>query len=268
LEILTSWGLKAEVFENSAPALEAIARTKIAGGTVQLIIRDNDVCGDFCSLKGTGVCCVAQRAAGAPLVVLSSLRDRQSGGGLVSPEVVAYLVKPFRQRKLFDAVYAILSGQSTQRMPNALVLASHTSLLPSPTPVEPGQRRVLVAEDNAVNRKLATKMLEKLGCVAELAVDGREAIEKWRGGDFRVVLMDVQMPVVDGFDATRSIRELERGSDRRTYIVAMTANAMQGDRERCIEAGMDDYVPKPVDINELRRAIDAAFGSGGSKLKS
>jgi signal transduction histidine kinase/CheY-like chemotaxis protein len=122
--------------------------------------------------------------------------------------------------------------------------------------------RILVAEDNPVNRKLACKILEKRGHVVAVAENGREAVEAVQASDFDVVLMDVQMPEMDGLEATRRIRSWEQAAGRRTMIAAMTANAMADDRDRCLEAGMDSYITKPLQIAQLakvlREAADAA----------
>jgi CheY-like chemotaxis protein len=109
--------------------------------------------------------------------------------------------------------------------------------------------RLLLVEDNLVNQKLAARILEKMGCEVVVAGDGREALAKLASnqGAFSLVLMDCQMPVLSGYDTTREIRKSEEGSNRHVPIVAMTANAMAGDKERCLEVGMDDYVPKPID---------------------
>ena len=114
--------------------------------------------------------------------------------------------------------------------------------------------RVLLAEDNLVNQHVALAVLKKLGIRAELAANGREAVEAVQAGAFDLVLMDCQMPELDGFQATRRIRELE-GEARRVPILAMTANAMQGDRERCLESGMDDYLAKPITLDGLKNAL-------------
>jgi CheY-like chemotaxis protein len=126
------------------------------------------------------------------------------------------------------------------------------------------QRRplILLAEDNPTNRKLALYQLQGLGYEADVAADGEQALAALERHDYALVLMDCQMPVLDGFEATRRIRERERGAGRHLRIVAMTANAMEGDRERCLEAGMDDYLPKPVHADALagmlRRYLPAA----------
>jgi hypothetical protein len=115
--------------------------------------------------------------------------------------------------------------------------------------------RILVAEDNMVNQKLAVASLEKMGHQVELAATGAEALAKWRQGKFDLVLMDVQMPGMDGLEVARRIRQEERTLGTHIPVIAMTARSMGGDRERCIEVGMDDYVSKPVSSRDLYQKI-------------
>jgi CheY-like chemotaxis protein len=132
-----------------------------------------------------------------------------------------------------------------------------------PATLEPAQekpaaaapKRVLVAEDNPINQRIALKILEKSGFVAEAVGNGRLAVEAVRNGHYDLVLMDVQMPDMDGFEATAAIRRLDSAL-REIPIIAMTANAMAGDRERCISSGMDDYISKPVSLPLLRSALE------------
>ncbi|MGH8663621.1 MAG: response regulator, partial [Burkholderiales bacterium] len=118
--------------------------------------------------------------------------------------------------------------------------------------------RILLAEDNGVNQEVACAMLHNLGCEADVAHDGAEALERLAAGSFDAVLMDCQMPRMDGFEASREIRSLEaqRADGRRVPIIALTANAMEGDRERCLEAGMDDYLAKPFKLAELGAMLE------------
>lgn len=124
---------------------------------------------------------------------------------------------------------------------------------------------VLVAEDNPVNQRVVQLLLERRGHRVELVADGAEAVAAVRRARFDLVLMDVQMPQMDGIEATRAIRLAEAGTDRHLPIVAMTAHAMKGDRERCLDAGMDDYVAKPVRSVELLRVIASALGAAGAR---
>jgi CheY-like chemotaxis protein len=114
---------------------------------------------------------------------------------------------------------------------------------------------VLLAEDNEINQRIVMRLLEKVGCHAERVANGREAVEALGRNTFDLVLMDVQMPEMDGFAATEEIRRREAGR-RRTPIAAMTANAMTGDREKCLAAGMDDYISKPVRLENLQRMLN------------
>jgi CheY-like chemotaxis protein len=124
---------------------------------------------------------------------------------------------------------------------------------PDPALRRGGQPRILLAEDNVVNQKVAVRMLEKLGCSIDVAVDGAEAVEMWRHFAYDLIFMDCQMPELDGLAATREIRADElAGARSRTPIVAMTANAMHQDRSDCLDAGMDDYLSKPVSFEELQ----------------
>ena len=115
---------------------------------------------------------------------------------------------------------------------------------------------ILIAEDNLVNQKLAARLLEKQGHTSMIANNGREAVEAWETEAFDAVLMDMQMPVMDGLEATREIRAKEQQLGKHVTIIAMTANAMTGDRERCLEAGMDEYIPKPVDVMKLVEVLE------------
>ena len=123
--------------------------------------------------------------------------------------------------------------------------------------------RILLAEDNLINRKIAIRMLESQGHRVTTAENGRECVERFREGGYDAILMDVQMPEMDGFEATQAIRELEAATGGRIPVIAMTAHAMKGDRERCLAAGMDGYVSKPVAAEDLRKALQEAMEPRG-----
>jgi CheY-like chemotaxis protein/HPt (histidine-containing phosphotransfer) domain-containing protein len=160
--------------------------------------------------------------------------------------VDGYLLKPVLPGELLETIRRLVGAAPAPTAGEA------------PAPREPGARRldVLLAEDNKVNQMLAVRLLEKQGHRVTVAGDGAEALDLSARRDFDLVLMDVQMPEVDGLEATRRIRERESGAGKHVPIVAMTAHAMKGDRERCLAAGMDDYVSKPIEPAELGAVID------------
>jgi signal transduction histidine kinase/DNA-binding response OmpR family regulator len=161
--------------------------------------------------------------------------------------VAAYINKPVHQRELLETIQRALSGvdAAPKFTPGTHSGAERTD----------GSKRVLLVEDNAINRMLAVRLLEKKGYSVVVAVNGLEAIQKSAAEDFEVILMDIQMPEMDGLQATAAIRDRELGTGKHAAIVAMTAHAMQGDRERCIEGGMDGYVSKPISPESLFREI-------------
>jgi CheY-like chemotaxis protein len=180
-----------------------------------------------------------------PLILLSSLggHTMEVPSGLFA----ACLTKPIRASALFDALMGLFAGQ---RVPVPAGVVARPD-------VEMAQRlplHILLAEDNAVNQKLALRLLAQMGYRADVAANGREAIEALGRQPYDVILMDVQMPELDGLEATRQIRE-RWASGAQPRIIAMTANAMQGDRENCLAAGMDDYVSKPIHVDELIQAL-------------
>ena len=187
------------------------------------------------------------RAAGQtlPLVLFSSLGRAETAGGLFA----ATLTKPLRQSQLFDTLITLLAPGSVTHAAPAAAPPRIDSELAQRHPL-----RILLAEDNAVNQKLALRLLQRMGYRADVAGNGIEAIESLQRQAYDVVLMDVQMPEMDGLEATRRIVQRWPVSGR-PRIVAMTANAMQGDREACLAAGMDDYVTKPIRVDELVAAL-------------
>ena len=190
---------------------------------------------------------IRERRVALPLVLFSSLGRREAvgNGGLFN----AYLGKPIHQSHLYDT----LVGLFAEAAPKAAApeLAKHW-LDPDMAARHP--LRILLAEDNVVNQKLALRILQQMGYRADLASNGIEAIESVQRQTYDVVLMDVQMPEMDGLEASRKINARWRAQDR-PRIIAMTANAMQGDRDMCLAAGMDDYLTKPIRVERLVEAL-------------
>jgi CheY-like chemotaxis protein len=182
-----------------------------------------------------------------PLVLLSSLGGHESG---VEPGLFAAgLTKPMRPSALFDVLIGISAAQPLQPAQAAPAGSALDPELATRHPL-----RILLAEDNAVNQKLALRLLSQMGYRADVAGNGLEAIQAVERQPYDVILMDVQMPEMDGLEATREICARWPGGER-PRIIAMTANAMQGDRELCLEAGMDDYLSKPIRVEELVAAF-------------
>lgn len=181
--------------------------------------------------------------ASMPLVLLCPVG--QQGSGHQHEGVAAYLTKPVRQAQLYTCLEMVMT-----EIPqfSAAILDAPGSLGDKQEQI---QARVLLAEDNAVNQKVAVQLLKKMGCRVDTVANGREAVEALAHVAYDLVLMDCQMPEMDGFMATARIREQEAASGGHITIIAMTANAMTGDREHCIAAGMDDYVSKPVQYAQL-----------------
>ena len=235
------WGMIARDTEHPA---EALAWLK-AGQRFDLAILDMHMPG----MDGLQLA-QAVRAQGAtlPLVLFSSLgrREAHASSGVFN----AYLAKPLRQSQLFDTLVSLLAREVVSKTGTAKPAKPKTD----PEMAARHPLRILLAEDNVVNQKLALRLLQQMGYRADLASNGIEAIESVERQAYDVVLMDVQMPEMDGLEASRRITA-RLPAARRPRIVAMTANAMQGDREMCHAAGMDDYIAKPIRVDELVTAL-------------
>jgi signal transduction histidine kinase/CheY-like chemotaxis protein len=208
----------------------------------------------------------ARRLAGLPPLPAVLLTSRTRAEGLASAERLGFatcLVKPQRRHQLAQALIATMESLAAGRAaaPPPSIEAAMTRVVPPATPIA-GQRpakptgglRVLVAEDNEVNQKVVSRMLERLGHHAEVAVNGRDALERAKAGAFDIVLMDCQMPEMDGWEATARIRAAFAGR-RRIPILALTANASDADRQRCLDAGMDAHLSKPLKLERLAEAL-------------
>ncbi len=271
---LESWGMRVDTAPEGASALRVLQDAAAAGDPVQVAVVDYLMPVMDGEQLGRAVRADPALADSVALVLATSAAQRGDADRFSAAGFDAFLMKPLRSEMLAAALAAVLTRRTRGgahepivtshalydvthtgprvSTPGGIVLATR----PARRVSDAGARRVLVAEDNPVNQLVAVKMLERLGCRVDVVGDGVEAIEMSERFPYDVIFMDVQMPVVDGLEATRRIRQRERDRGRRHFIVAMTANAMAGDRERCIEAGMDDYVSKPVTPAALAAALE------------
>jgi signal transduction histidine kinase/CheY-like chemotaxis protein/HPt (histidine-containing phosphotransfer) domain-containing protein len=247
-EMLVNWRMKPTLVESGQAGLDEMLRAAKSDSAYQLVLLD-------AMMPEMDGFTLAERIkdqpelANATVMMLSSAMPTGSTARCATMGIAGLLTKPVTQSELLDAILIAISPQAeggNDREINAGFAGTE--------PVGSGLR-ILVAEDNLVNRAVATGILEKQGHVLVHAATGREAVEAFSDGCFDLILMDVQMPEMDGFEATRRIRELEEATGRHTTIVAMTAHAMAGDRERCLAAGMDDYLSKPVGRSELKATL-------------
>lgn len=200
--------------------------------------------------------------AGTRLVALTPFGHTLSAEEMQAAGIDAALNKPVKQSRLFDCLVNVIGKAE------ATCLWAHKPGAPPPPPISSAlsthleSTRVLLAEDNAVNQKVVVALLKKLGCSADAVANGIEAIEALQRDPYGLVFMDCQMPEMDGYEATRLIRRREADTDERcpwnstVHIIALTASAMQGDREKCLAVGMDDYLSKPVRLRELQDALE------------
>ncbi len=249
-EMLHNWRMAPTAVIGGPEALDEMRRAEAAGRPFALVLLDAMMPG----MDGFTLAARMQsraKANGATLMMLSSSNQSGDAARCRSLGLAGYLTKPIKQSDLLDAIMTALGARETEEQ-----AAPPASAVPRPAG---GGLRILLAEDNAVNQKLATRILEKQGHLAVVVNNGREALDALAREPFDVVLMDVQMPEMGGFEATMAIRERERRGGGHVPIIAMTAHAMKGDRERCLEAGMDGYVSKPIRAQELYDAIAAVL---------
>lgn len=190
------------------------------------------------------------------LIVLTAIGIRGDAAKFEAIGCAGYLTKPIKQSRLQEAISVVLEQAGPQRATKPSLVTRHTL-----TERKRTSTKILLVEDHPVNRMLALKILKNAGFIADSVNDGLQAVETVQNTSYDIILMDVQMPRMDGFEATGEIRKLE-GESRHTPIIAMTAHAMQGDREKCLQAGMDDYIAKPLKPPDLLECIKKWIGEG------
>jgi len=247
--MLKGWSMQPTLVETGHEGLVAMQRARDMGKTFPLILLD-------AQMPGMDGFMVVEKLkedptlAGSAIMMLTSAGQRGDAARCRELGISAYLIKPIRQSELLEAILLVL-GQPSERKGHPDLVTRHT--------IREARRklRILVAEDNAINRELVTRLLQKHGHIVMAVTTGREAVDLLGKdtADCDLALMDVEMPDMDGFQATAIIRKKEKNSGRHIPIIALTAYAMKGDRERCLAAGMDGYVPKPIRYQDLLEAI-------------
>jgi signal transduction histidine kinase/DNA-binding response OmpR family regulator len=245
-EVLRYWGMVPVMASSGPEALFLVERAAEAGNRFVIALLD-------VQMPGMSGYEVAERLRGVwgpeltPIVLLSSSGDQLGEARRREIGIARCLVKPVKQSSLLETIEYVLG-----RAPSAAEPATVSVPVVDSAPL-----RILLAEDNVVNQRLVSKLLERRGHTVSVAANGRLAIQALSRDRYDLILMDVQMPDLDGFEATAIIRDKERTSGERIPIVALTANAMKGDSERCLNAGMDAYLSKPIRANELFQVVES-----------
>jgi PAS domain S-box-containing protein len=240
-------GCRVEAASSGAKALEILRNAQRGSDPFHLVLLDMQMPG----MDGEQTARAIKSdpsVKNVKIIVLTSMGHRGDAARMESLGCSGYLLKPVKQQMLFEAALAVL-GRETEEIPPLItrhVLSEQRKL----------SLRLLLAEDNPINQKLAVTVLQKAGYSVDTVDNGADAVSKARTHQYNAILMDVQMPVMDGFEATQQIRIWERENGTHIPILAMTAHAMQGDRERCLEAGMDDYITKPLQPRVLFSALN------------
>jgi signal transduction histidine kinase/CheY-like chemotaxis protein len=242
-EMLTRWGMQPTLVDGGRAALNVLADASAEGIPFALALLDFQM-PDMDGFELAARIQERPEMGTTTIMMLSSVGHRGDAAQCKELGVAAYLTKPVCQSVLLDAILAVLTNPGRRGEPASLVAVQ---------PVREAQRplRFLLAEDNQVNQFLAVRLLEKRGHTVVVAVDGREAVAAVEREPFDVILMDMQMPELNGLEATAIIRRGEAGSGRRVPIIALTAHAMREDRQRCLDVGMDDFLSKPFSAGDL-----------------
>lgn len=237
---LEGWGLVPQASESPLAALQWF----IDGQTFDLCILDFHM-PVMDGIQLTKEIRRLPNGSNVPIFILSSMGRKDDKNSYAELNLAGYLNKPIRQSQLYDCILDVFSNSNEPKPEKPAKSAKIDSSLGEKFPL-----RILLAEDNVVNQKVALRILERMGYRADIAANGYEVIDAVRALQYDIVFMDILMPEMDGYEATKLIID-EFSKDNRPKIIAMTANAMQGDREICIEAGMDDYISKPVRIEDM-----------------
>jgi two-component system sensor histidine kinase/response regulator len=252
-ELLSGWEMGVRSVDGAQAALDWLEAEGRTDRPIQLLITDLHMP----NMDGFELVERLRRQAtfaDLPVIMLTSGLHAEDASRCEELGLAAHLMKPAKQSELRAAI-ARAVGQSPRRVGDT----THAAMISKES--FPRPLRILLAEDGLVNQKLAVGLLSNWGHSVTIANNGREAVEKWEDEPFDVVLMDVQMPELDGCEATREIRLREAGTGQRIPIIAVTAHALAGDREKCLASGMDAYVEKPIQREKLAEAIRPFFSA-------
>lgn len=258
---MKSWGMRPKEVPDGNSALEALAAAHAEGDPYMIAVLDMHMPG----MDGTMLAKAIKgdpRFRGIPLVLLTSLGERGESRRFATFGFAGYLVKPLRHSDLFNVLCATLATHTAGKTENAAaeevlpIVTRHSAREICRVSID-AKKRILLVEDNIINQQVALGFLKKYGLKADATANGAEALKALESIPYDLVLMDVQMPVMDGFEATRQIRDPHSAIlNHNIPVIAMTANALQGDREVCLEAGMNDYISKPIEPQKLLEAIE------------
>ncbi len=256
-DMLTNWGMNPATTSGGEHALQALADAREEDDAFKVIISDVNM-PDIDGLMLAKAIVDKSLLDPASVIMLTSGARPNDAADLRSLGITQHLLKPVKQSEMYDAVVSSLSASGIASATPQVTRESST------TNRSLSELLILLAEDNIVNQKLALGILEKLGHRVTVANNGEEALEKLAQSNFDLVLMDVQMPGMDGLAATRELRRREAHANTHVPVVAMTAHAMKGDRERCLESGMDDYLCKPIRLRDMSEKLAELFPNSGN----
>jgi signal transduction histidine kinase/DNA-binding response OmpR family regulator len=242
-----SWGMTCEAAASAKAALEVLRKAHAAGTGCRVVIIDSQMP----EMDGFQLVELLRADPSFAQLMTMMLTSADRPGDVARSRelgINCYLVKPVRKSELRDAIQMMLQNRAQPR--------ARGPLTPGLIGTSTCPLRILIAEDNAVNQTFLQRVLERMGHVTVTAVDGLQAVQYHQSGNFDLIFMDVQMPQMDGYTATMAIRDLERGTGKHIPIIAMTAHALQGAREKCLAAGMDDYLSKPAKLAQIQQAIE------------
>jgi CheY-like chemotaxis protein len=257
LDLTSNWGMKGDAVPTSEEALAALRGAFASGRPYGIAIIDSGLQDDDTESVGRRIQSDPQ-LKDTVLIAIAAVGKRGDARRFSEAGFAAYLVRPIHTAMLMEVLATAwgskLQGVAAPLITRHTLAEARASQAPARVSGSEGVH-VLIAEDNLLNQKLALKMMEKLGCRADLAGNGREALRMIERGRYDLVFMDCQMPDMDGYEASAIIRRREKESGGHLPIIAMTAHAMTGDRDKCMEAGMDDYISKPIRREEILQAI-------------